>query len=347
MITARFVRNALRMSVVLLLAGCAPGSCSDTASQVHDQLFGKTPDKTQPPATPPALSTPTPSNQQPAPQDTTPTPPEPPAPTPQPEPTPTPPAAPINPVPGGAFTYTPVGQLFPADAGQGYGGTDVWAPNIRYPLKCGPSFPNSQVYNAGGQLPGGFCDATNYQYPWHDNFCEKRSTKSQTSLICPAYSKIHQGQDIRANTTCANKNVTYRKGADGLYKTDYPIVAVDDGIISYIGSFSVYLDVLKDGEPERKYTYLHMEMDKVHTLVQKGDHVSKGQVIGYLSNQFHLGSDGKPVPNETTPHLHFEIVTSVTTSDGKSATTWVSPYLSLVAAYQNLIDGGNPDGCPQ
>ncbi len=342
----KFLRNALRMSFVLVLAGCAPGSCSDTATQIHDQVFGKTPDPSKPDTTPAKATPSVPAK--PA-QPATPPPPSdtpPPAPPPDQPPSDQPPEPPKNVVPGGDFTYTPVGQLVPANAGQGYSDTKIWAPGIRYPLQCGPSYPNSQVYNAGGQLPGGFCDATNYQYPWHDNFCEKRSAKSQTSELCPAYSKIHQGQDIRANTTCTNKNLTWRKGPDGLYKTDYPVVAVDDGVISYIGSFSVYLDVLRDGEPERKYTYLHMEMDKVHQLIKKGDSVTKGQIIGYLSNQFHLGDDGKPVANETTPHLHFEIVSAVTTSDGKSVTTWVSPYLSLVAAYQALIADGNPDGCP-
>jgi hypothetical protein len=335
----KWMGNVARLSFVLLLAGCAPGACSDTAGQLHDQIFGKTPDPTKPDAPQPKAPVPTPVT-------TTAPPVNQPPPPPADEPPPPPAEPPKNIVPGGDFSFTPVGQLFPSTAGQGYTETNIWAPAIRYPLQCGPSYPNSQVYNPGGQMPGGFCDAANYQYPWHDNFCEKRSSKLQTSHLCPAYSRIHQGQDIRANTTCTNKDITWRKGPDGLYKTDYPVVAVDDGVISYIGSFSVYLDVLKDGEPERKYTYLHLEMDKVHTLIKKGDHVTKGQVIGYLSNQFHLGDNGKPVPNETTPHLHFEVVTSVTLPDGTSATTWVSPYLSLVTAYQALIAEGNPDGCP-
>ena len=251
--------------------------------------------------------------------------------------------------PGGSFTYDPAGSLTPANSGKGDADATVWDPNMRFPLKCAPAFANSQVYDDGGAegAPGtGFCDDSNYKYPWHDNFCEARGSKSQTSWMCPAYSSIHQGQDIRANTRCSNKNVTWHRGSDGLYKTEYPIVAVDDGIISYIGTFSVYLDVERDGEPELKFTYLHMEMDKVHMLVKQGDEVKKGQVIGYLSNQFHLGSDGKPIPDETTPHLHFEIETSATGTDGQSHFTFVPPYTTLVTAYKKLLAAGNAADCP-
>ena len=261
-----------------------------------------------------------------------------------------PPAQTAASAPNAGFTYDPAGSLKPADSGQGNADATVWDDSMRFPLKCAPAFANSQVYDDGGAqgTPGtGFCDASNYKYPWHDNFCESRGSKSQTSWMCPAYSSIHQGQDIRADTSCSNKNVTWHRGSDGLYKTEYPIVAVDDGIISYIGTYSVYLDVERDGQPELKFTYLHMEMDKVHMLVKQGEEVKKGQVIGYLSNQFHLGSDGKPVADETTPHLHFEIETSATGTDGQSHFTFVPPYTTLVTAYKKLLAAGNAADCPK
>ena len=227
---------------------------------------------------------------------------------------------------------------------------------MRFPLKCAPAYPNSQVYFPAGQDPGGFCEDWHYQYPWHDNFCEKRpGADNQTSWMCPSYADIHQGQDIRANTICSNRGTDadtgtyYRSPDDHLYKTKYQIVAVDDGVISYVGSFSVYLDVLHDGQPERKYTYLHMNMDEVKNVyhIAAGVTVTKGQVIGTLSNQFHVDkTTGKPIADDTTPHLHFEIQTSASGTDGHSHFTWVSPYMTLVTAYQKLLAAGLNSSCP-
>jgi len=273
--------------------------------------------------------------------------------TPSPEPPPASP--PVTPPPGGAFRYDPPGQLKHDQDGQatGQGVSDptVYAAGIRFPLRCAPVFLNSQVYNAGGMEGGGFCDDSNYHYPWQDNFCEKRSSPDQISWQCPAHSSIHQGQDIRAHTICSNKGTsaatgTFWRDADGLYRTKYQIVAVEDATVTYIGSYSVYLTVMKDGEPLRRYTYLHMNMADVKSRIAVDQQIAKGQVIGTLSNEFGIGSNGKPKADQTTPHLHFEIQTTVAGTDGNAHFTFVSPYTSLVAAYQTMLADGNAADCP-
>src|SRR5258708_1168464 len=71
--------------------------------------------------------------------------------------------------------FMPSGDL---EAGSGTGLYDetVHYPGIRFPIENAPAFANSQVYRPGGQHGGGGgqCAAVNYDYPWRDNFCEKR-----------------------------------------------------------------------------------------------------------------------------------------------------------------------------
>jgi murein DD-endopeptidase MepM/ murein hydrolase activator NlpD len=314
----RLILSALLLSTAVL-CGC------------DDKTNTTTPPATTPPATTPPASTP---------------------------PATTPPATtpPASSPPGGTFTYDPPGQLkhdsHGNSTGDGVADTTIWNPAFRFPMRCAPAYLNSQVYNAGGQEPGGFCDDSNYKYPWQDDFCEKRSNPDQVSWVCPKKTAIHQGQDIRAHTMCANKGSSpgtgtfWRDPDSGVYRTKYQIVAVEDATVSYIGSFSVYLTVMKDGEPLRRYTYLHMNMTDVRNRIAVDQQVTKGQVIGTLSNEFGIGSNGKPKADQTTPHLHFEIQTTQVGTDGNAHFTFVSPYMTLVNAYQSLLATGNSGDCP-
>lgn len=212
-----------------------------------------------------------------------------------------------------AFTYDPPGKLVPTRSGQGRVDTKIYAPTMRFPMEQPKAFANSQVYgNGGGQGTGGQCDAVNYSYPWHDNFCESRS---YSMPLCPAGTG-HQGQDIRP-PTCV--------------KDTHWVVAVEDGTITSIGSYSVYLTTA-DGT---RFDYLHMS-----TLqVKVGDKVTKGQRIGKVSNQF----DGTP----TTIHLHFNIRQAV----GTLGAVYVPPYMSLIESYKRAnglpTDAGVPDAGPK
>jgi len=197
------------------------------------------------------------------------------------------------------FSYDPPGQLVPG-SGSGRVDQNVYAPNMRYPMETGPAFANSQVWGHGGsQGPGGDqCDAANFSYPWHDNYCE---TRDYDMPLCPA-GVGHQGQDTRA-ADCV-KNVHW-------------VVAAESGTVTSIGSYSVYITAA-DGT---RYDYLHMGSLQIAV----GDEVTKGQRIGKVSNEF----GGTP----TTVHLHFNLRQDV---DGVG-NVYVPPYLSLVTAYQTLM----------
>ena len=207
-----------------------------------------------------------------------------------------------------SFPHDPPGQL--QSGGVGVADDTVYAPGIRFPIEQPGAFANSQVYGHGGSNgpAGSQCDPSNYAYPWHDNFCEPRA--QYTTPLCPSGTG-HQGQDIRPPACKA---------------ATYVAVAAEAGVISQIGTYTVYLS----SDTGRTYLYLHMQMDQLK--VRLGDHVTRGQPLGLVSNNF--GSTA------TTIHLHFEIKEPVTIN-GASVVTRVPPYTSLVDAYQSLLDG-NP-----
>lgn len=207
--------------------------------------------------------------------------------------------------PAAGFSYNPPGKL--QTGGLGVTDATVYDPGIRFPIEQAPAYPNSQVWGHGGMNgPGGDqCDAADYSYPWSDDFCE---TRGYSTPLCPSGTG-HQGDDIRPGTCEA---------------AVHPAVAAEDGVISQIGTYTVYLS----GASGRLYLYLHMQMNKLKVSV--GDHVTRGQELGLVSNNFGSSS--------TTIHLHFEIKEPVTLS-GATITTNVPPYTSLIDAYQRLLAG--------
>ena len=206
------------------------------------------------------------------------------------------------------FTYNPPGQL--QAGGTGVTDATLYAPGIRFPIENAPAYPNSQVWGHGGMSgPANTdqCDAVDYAYPWSDDFCE---TRSYSTPLCPTGSG-HQGDDIRPSTCEA---------------AVHPAVAAENGVISQIGTYTVYLS----GDSGRLYLYLHMQMNMLKVSV--GDRVTRGQELGLVSNNFGSSS--------TTIHLHFEIKEPITLN-GQTVTTNVAPYSSLIDAYQRLL-AGNP-----
>jgi len=196
------------------------------------------------------------------------------------------------------------GDLEPG-SGEGYKKDTIYFPGIRFPIEQPPAFANSQVYRPGGQSgPGGTqCDTRNYSYPWRDNYCE---TRGWGMPLCPK-GKGHQGQDIRP-ATCK--------------KDTYWAVAVDDGLIAHIGSYSVTLQTARG----TLYRYLHLNMDNL--AVEQMDKVKKGDKIGLVSNWF--GN------TRTSIHLHFDIKDTVVVEGRKSA-TFMPLYASLIDAYKRLL----------
>jgi MYXO-CTERM domain-containing protein len=197
------------------------------------------------------------------------------------------------------FSYRPAGELV-SGSGEGREDDEVYAPGIRFPIESAPAYANSQVWGRGGSNGGGGsqCDAVNFSYPWRDNYCEARSWDMP---LCPSGTG-HQGQDIRA-ATCQSST--------------HWAVAADDGVITSIGSYSVYLTA-PDGT---RYDYLHMS----DVQVAVGDEVERGDRLGKVSNRFGDSS--------TTVHLHFNVRKNV---EGVGM-VFVPPYTSLVRAYEELI----------
>lgn len=207
------------------------------------------------------------------------------------------------------FSYTLAGKLYPSNSGTGrLGDGIIYAPGIRFPLESAPAYINSQVYGIGGLYgaPGSLCDTRNYQYPWHDNFCE---TRGWNMPLCPA-GKGHQGVDIRPASCERSKHFA---------------VAVEDGLITAIGDYTVFLR----GNSGRTYRYLHLDSKSLQ--VTRGQAIKRGQRIGRVSDN--MGA------TKTSIHLHFDMQQTIRFSDGRSAKVFVPPYTSLVAAYENLLRG--------
>lgn len=277
-----------------------PSGDTPDATPGEDSATPETPGETDTPSTDPSTDTPS----------------EPPAEEPetQPEPDPQPPVEepePAEPV----FSYYSPGALLP---GSGAGQTDqiVHAPDMVFPIKSAPTYLQSQVFSFGGGVAGGDqCDTRNYAYPWRDNFCETR-TANRNSPYCPT-PKIHQGQDIRVGSSADCKTLRSQTAAErGLHE----VVAVEDGIISSIGTYNVKLR--GNG---RIYNYMHMNMSRL--AVTAGQSVKAGDLLGYVSNDF--GGTA------TTIHLHFEMLQNT----GGEAWVHVPPYLSLVQAYERREAG--------
>ncbi len=213
--------------------------------------------------------------------------------------------------------YCAPGHLAKA-SGKGVTDTQVWVPDMRFPIDASPAYANSQVYGIGGtgsaEPDGAQSDARNYSYPWRDNFCE---TRDYATRLCPT-GKGHQGQDLRPAHCC-----------DKQYHDKFRVDAVEDGTVTSIGSYTVYFTA----DSGRLYRYLHMDMKALKGLgIVEGAHLTRGQQIGWLSDNF--GGTA------TTFHLHFEIKQAVTDNQGNTSFTWVSPYSSLVMAYTKLLKGG-------
>jgi murein DD-endopeptidase MepM/ murein hydrolase activator NlpD len=86
---------------------------------------------------------------------------------------------------------------------------------------------------------------------------------------------------------------------DVLASRHTPVVAVEDGTVARLflsepGGITVY-----QFDPSKQYVYYYAHLEGYAPGLTEGDHLSKGQVIGYV------GTTGN-APRDT-PHLHFAI----------------------------------------
>ncbi|MCB9566558.1 MAG: hypothetical protein H6710_04985 [Myxococcales bacterium] len=205
--------------------------------------------------------------------------------------------------------YSPPGELV-AGSGEGRKDEKVYSPGMRFPIENGPAYPGSQVYGIGGYYgpKGSQCDPGNFSYPWHDNYCEKRSWDMP---LCPA-GIGHQGQDIRASTC--------EKGVH------WTVVAHDGTVTNIPESPDEYATYI-NGKDGIRYDYLHGEQ----TAVKLGQAVAMGAHVDKVSN--HFGGTA------TSLHSHFNLKMDV----AGYGFVYVPPYMSLVESYKILMGlGGKP-----
>jgi murein DD-endopeptidase MepM/ murein hydrolase activator NlpD len=232
-----------------------------------------------------------------------------------PPPAPPPAAAPAAERPAGVsptFTYMAPGRLIAGTGFRGHAGradATVYS-GIRFPLAETPAFANTQYYQR--RVPGGVA-----AFPWRDNFCEGRSFRVTQ---CPG-GMGHQGQDIRA-AGCSRTSA----GDDRCGEHHDDVVAVRDGMILRArGQEAVYLVVNTPTEHIR-FRYLHMRPKLLDAAsVLSGRRVAEGELLGQIGN-FSQHENG------TSYHVHFDIQVPT-----RAGWVFVSPYMTLVSAYERLI----------
>jgi murein DD-endopeptidase MepM/ murein hydrolase activator NlpD len=210
------------------------------------------------------------------------------------------------------FTYHAPGRLIAGTGFRGHAGradATVYSA-IRFPLAETPAFANTQYYQR--RVPHGVA-----AYPWRDNFCEGRS---YAVAQCPG-GKGHQGQDIRA-ADCSRTGT----GDDRCGEHHDDVVAVRDGtILRARGQEAVYLVVNTPTEHVR-FRYLHMRPKLLDAAGVVSDRrVTEGELLGQIGN-FSQHENG------TSYHVHFDIQVPT-----RAGWVFVSPYMTLVSAYERLI----------
>ena len=261
--------------------------------------------------------------------------------------------------PSPTFQYHAPGKLLDGTAEQGSegAGSQVVLGNcIFFPLKHAPAYANSQVFmhrgnclgqkellggQPGDRFPRYKCRQNdkqlldfeghkeNYSYPWRDNTCEVRGSNGPAE--CPGR-KGHEGQDIRPSK-CEPPQSAPASCRNGVFD----VVAVTPGVVWWKPPPKDYVVRLHSNDGTGLYyTFLHMPPASITQAGIANDTlmpVERGRTIGKVGN-FARDNNGNPSP--TTTHLHFEI--RRLQADTKAQGPALIPYLTLIRAYERLID---------
>lgn len=211
------------------------------------------------------------------------------------------------------FSYRPSGDIIPNTGYRKQGGhPDAMAyAQIRFPLERAPAFVHSQSYASRDK------DDRPTAYPWRDNFCESRSF--EVWQCGGGYG--HQGEDIRA-ADCPSPGDS-REPCDHKQRG---VVAVRDAVVIRASKDQAATLEVNSRTEHIRFRYMHMNPQALNADgVLNGRIVAEGEKIGVISNYLDH-------PAGTSMHLHFDV--QVFTRDGW---IWVSPYVTLVSAYERLI----------
>ena len=182
---------------------------------------------------------------------------------------------------------------------------------IRFPLEKAPAFVRSQSYGKRDKSDGPTA------YPWRDNFCESRSF--EVWQCGGGYG--HQGEDIRA-AECPPPG----EGHEPCDRKQRGVVAVRDAIVIRGAKDQAATLEVNSRTEHIRFRYMHMNPQALTADgMLNGRIVTEGEKIGVVSNYLDH-------PAGTSMHLHFDV--QVFTRDGW---IWVSPYVTLVSAYERLI----------
>ncbi|MGL9617804.1 M23 family peptidase [Bradyrhizobium sp. U531] len=211
------------------------------------------------------------------------------------------------------FSYRPSGDIIPNTGYRKLGGhPDAMAyAQIRFPLEKSPAFVRSQSYGKRDKSDGPTA------YTWRDNFCESRSF--EVWQCGGGYG--HQGEDIRA-ADCPPPG----EGREPCDPKQRAVVAVRDAIVIRASKDQAATLQVNSRTEHIRFRYMHMNPQAMNADgVLNGRVVTEGEKIGVISNYLDH-------PAGTSMHLHFDV--QVFTRDGW---IWVSPYVTLVSAYERLI----------
>jgi len=86
---------------------------------------------------------------------------------------------------------------------------------------------------------------------------------------------------------------------DILAPRNTPVVAVEDGTIAKLFLSKAGGNTIYQFDPAGEYCYYYAHLERYADGLREGDHVSRGDVIGYV------GTSGNAPKN--TPHLHFAV----------------------------------------
>lgn len=211
------------------------------------------------------------------------------------------------------FSYRPSGDIIPNTGYRKQGGhPDMMAyAQIRFPVEEAPAFVHSQSHGRRDENEGPTA------YPWRDNFCESRSFEVGQ---CGG-GHGHQGEDIRA-ADCPPPG----EGREPCDPKQRGVVAVRDAIVIRGARDQAATLQVNSRTEHIRFRYMHMNPQAMNADgVLNGRIVTEGEKIGVISNYLDH-------PAGTSMHLHFDV--QVFTRDGW---IWVSPYITLVSAYERLI----------
>jgi murein DD-endopeptidase MepM/ murein hydrolase activator NlpD len=239
--------------------------------------------------------------------------------------------------PSDTFHYHAVGKLVPGTAMRAPAGNadpTVYA-RIRFPAASAPAYISTQAFRRRNGLAIAWAAAgvndddgkPDKPYVWRDNFCERRDFAVGQ---CPS-GRGHQGQDI-LGVTCEPGP----RKRDCAANRDAVVAARDGMILRESWNDSFFL--VTNGPGERlRFRHLHM-----HPRALDEDSIFSGRLVKEGERLGTIGNFNRR-PGMTTTHLHFEI--QVPTRDGYVR---INPYMTLVAAYEHLIDArGNEVSDPQ